>query len=480
MVEKKEKIINAAEPTALVVKKNKETITAAAAAPLEKKESVATLTGRSSSDVELALIKKNRDSNDSAVLARTSPTPTPVASSSSGSRRISEYKSLPPPINPSDTFEVKVAPGATLSSMARALQRRAIQQQLEDDEASDAEGDNNNGSALGLGDDDTIASSAVVSSDLNSMSAIYSQDEDKMFDRKTCNEGIINVRGNVLDDINSISAESELTTDISDVHNYSREGKEKKTDKNEWLQRQPSQDCNYGTTLETAYEDFGVERQLAVVNRKGKKTKVRQGIIPKVTQKLKLLKPCNPVNVDEVSTTMTQSIADSSVKSANDDDEDDELLPYDSLNWLCGGVFTDWDCGDVDEYTTYTTTTRGNLTNDISQEEEDDEEGKIDDIFDNINLGFDVFTRGNDNKDQSTEEYDCQTEYDDCLTEAISEYEPKTIDTGVDESCHGVVHEQKEAVADTEAIRMQGMIFVAPNVDKSTVQEGYFQSATPP
>lgn len=203
--------------------------------------------------------------------------------------------------------------------------------------------------------------STVVS--VNSMSAIYSQDENKMFERETCTRYITKRDINTLNDFDSIAVESELTADtVFDTHHDVPTVKEmksivtaqqqgpmndKKFDPSHY--NTTTQDCNYSTTLDTAYENFGIERQLAIVDENGRKT--RQGM------KLRLIKPRNfglpwkpnkPVDVDE--TSFATSLADNSVKSTNSNDSDDDE-EVGQLDWVCGDM-----CGNEedivnDEYT---------------------------------------------------------------------------------------------------------------------------------
>jgi len=319
--------------------------------------------------------------------------------------------------------------------------------------------------------------STVVS--VNSMSAIYSQDEDKMVEREASTKDITKRDINTLNDFDSIAAESELTEDTVfdtrlDVLPTVDETKsiasaqqlgptnDKKFDSSR--HGTTTQDCNYNTTLDTAYEEFGVERQLAIIDENGRKA--RQGM------KLRLIKPRNfglpwkpnkPVDVDE--TSFATSLADNSVKStySNNSGDDEEVG---QLDWLCGDMCGNEDDIVNDEYTTagFTIATQGRSIMTTSSKPKpkpkDNKFDKIMDVMEYVLTGYKACET----------EFDCQTEYD-----------GKTVDTGLGLDDETNVHSQKSrneninGVVNIDAIRMQGMIFESPTDDKSKANVDLFE-----
>ena len=340
---------------------------------------------------------------------------------------------------------------------------------------------------------DSNKSRSVEEEDVNSMSAMYSQDEEKMHERKMCTKDILKEGNNILDDFNTVSAESELTTDSPnnelllgwDIPPELPEGQTSTKRKNE-KNGKPTRDCNYGTTMETAYEDFGVERQLAKVSEEGKK--IRQGVKMPFSQKPKFGLPfprSNPVDVDELSLSVA-SLADDSVKDASVG----ELVQADTMNWICGdwnvaeGVKTNAACGDVDDLReTVRDTTNAMIVPVIEWDGDIDKIGVpdqpiFDKMIDVLDIALNGYDKACDAEYDGRTEYDGQTEFD-----GQTEHDGKTIDgLGFDDGetiRHGDISDeedgndsqktypprQKEAIANTDAIRMQGLVFVSPNAE---------------
>jgi len=301
-----------------------------------------------------------------------------------------------------------------------------------------------------------------------------------MIGRETCTKNITKRDINTLNDFDSIAAESELTEDTvfdttrpdvlptvdetKSIVSPQQQGPTNDKKFNTSHNSTTTQDCNYSTTLDSAYEEFGVERQLAIVNENGGKT--RQGM------KLRLIKPRNfglpwrpskPVDVDE--TSFAASIADNSVKSTNSNNSDDDE-EVGQLDWLCGDM-----CGNEqdianDEYTTagFTTATQGRSIMTTSSQPKpklkDNKFDKIMDVMEYVLTGYKACET----------EFDCQTEYD-----------GKTVDTGLGLDDETNVHSQTSrnenmnGVANIDAIRMQGMIYETPTDGKSKSNVDLFE-----
>ena len=362
---------------------------------------------------------------------------------------------------------------------------------------------------------------SIATSDINSMSAIYSQDTAKHHERQLCTTDILREghTTNIIEDFDkdSIAAESELTNDTPDIHylsridfNFNRFGVGGKNNiiSGEGSSKQsPTRDCNYGNTMEKAYEDFGVERQLVPLNENGKKPP-RPPFVAGMKLSIKALsgRPfplSNPIDVDEMSTSMTAaSFADMSQKStvSKRSSEEDcenamvELVKLDNLKWLidCGNGL---DCiGENDDFTCH----NGGITEGggagrsgrgaIADWDGDFDKIKVDQFnFDSLLDVMDYAING-----KACDDYDCQTEYGCDQTE----FGGKTVDTKTvdleeyddgeesawmrndnsdehDSQNTALPPPQKEAVANTDAIRMQSVVFLAPNADNPSATIGF-------
>eukprot|EP00571_Detonula_confervacea_P003491 CAMPEP_0172330550 /NCGR_PEP_ID=MMETSP1058-20130122/61457_1 /TAXON_ID=83371 /ORGANISM="Detonula confervacea, Strain CCMP 353" /LENGTH=1901 /DNA_ID=CAMNT_0013047765 /DNA_START=207 /DNA_END=5912 /DNA_ORIENTATION=+ len=378
--------------------------------------------------------------------------------------------------------------------------------------------------------------------DINSMSAIYSQDEEKMFERKFCtitenvfpenfNNGATNEGGE--DGGKSVTDESELTgnsvTPI-DIHYLSRlehltlnglKGKWKSglaEINSNWNSKHSNKeaathDCNYGNSVEAAYEDFGIERQLVPLNENGKKMsfaemKMMQRSAKQPSPSLsRPFRVSNPIDVDEVSTSVT-------VKGGNDWENNAmaDLVKLDNMKWLMNcGV-----CGDIDGEPYITCGTGANSNNSKSHDSEESEArlDRIDKInVDRFNIEkfLDVMDYALTGYDKACEMDDCQTEYDgktvddDCRTE----YDGKTVD-GYDDGDESAWHHgdlddvesvwndnrgeddngdnsqkttympQKEVATNTDAIRMHQVVFVSPNANNPSSTIGLLREDVEP
>jgi hypothetical protein len=271
-------------------------------------------------------------------------------------------------------------------------------------------------------------------SNFDSMSAVYSRDQEKMFDRKTCTE---KEWVSIPDDIDSVAVQSELTanTDPMDIHDL--------TSWNFTLPRVNSpptttaQDCNYGNDLESAYENFGIEQPIPVklkVEKKGAGFDSKWG---------RVLSRSNPVDVDHVSVSNTSLATDGSMKKASDGNAD-LLVRLDDFGF-------DWLCGDVNHGDGIPRACPAEIAL----------EGIFDDVGNQIS---DLLPLCDNVVYVNDENHDCQTEFDGWTEyDAWTECADKTIDDAT--MCDDIaIPVPKEAVAKTNAIRLQSVLFVAPNV----------------
>ena len=269
---------------------------------------------------------------------------------------------------------------------------------------------------------------------VDSMSAIYSQDEHKMLQRTKCTEKNI-----ILLDYHSpsaCSAKSEMTSDSTEsVHHML--GWDfaipPPLDEDQQQQEQKARDCNYGNALESAYEDFGIERQLV----RETHTNVTQSKSSKVGRKMRLLggnfnrdNSCQVirqrlVDVDAVSLSVASQISNGNIES---------MIGMNNLRNCFDG-----DYGDVVD----------DGDDDTSKGEEVQISG-LDQLFDAII----------DSKLLGELTYDCG--------ESITVEEGEDINVRKKSSppC------PKEAIANTDAVKMKSVVFVAPNVDnpRSTIR----------
>ena len=271
-------------------------------------------------------------------------------------------------------------------------------------------------------------------SNFDSMSAVYSHDQEKMFDRKTCTE---KEWVSIPEDIDSVAVQSELTanTDPMDIHDL--------TNWNFTLPRVNSslttttRDCNYANDLESAYENFGIEQPIP---EKLKVEKIEGGVDSKWAR---ILSRSNPVDVDHVSVSNTSLATDGSMKKGVDGNAD-LLVRLDDFGF-------DWLCGDVNHGDGIPRACPAEIVL----------EGIFDDVGNQIS---DLLPLCDNAVYVSDENHDCQTEFDGWTEyDAWTECADKTIDdaTMCDDKAIPV---PKEAVAKTNAIRLQSVLFVAPNV----------------
>ena len=180
------------------------------------------------------------------------------------------------------------------------------------------------------------------------------------------------------------------------------------------------------------------------------------------------------------------SLADDSVKDASVG----ELVQADTMNWICGdwnvaeGVKTNAACGDVDDLReTVRDTTNAMIVPVIEWDGDIDKIGVpdqpiFDKMIDVLDIALNGYDKACDAEYDGRTEYDGQTEFD-----GQTEHDGKTIDgLGFDDGetlRHGDISDeedgndiqktypprQKEAIANTDAIRMQGLVFVSPNAE---------------
>mmetsp|Transcript_8668 Transcript_8668/g.15312 ORF Transcript_8668/g.15312 Transcript_8668/m.15312 type:complete len:460 (-) Transcript_8668:7-1386(-) len=406
------------------------------------------------------------------------------------------------------------------------------------------------------------------SNSINSMSAIYSQDEEKMIEQLLTKD-ILKDGNNILDDfkhsgvVGGVSRggdvdddDSVLTGDTAiDIHYLSGCHfllYENKMEIGDDTRPTPpehhahhghsnnARDCNYGNTLENAYEEFGIERQLIPTKQQpttGSKLRgtshfavILPPLRPHMANKFsnsssrRPFSLSNPVDVDELSTGATSlrsNVSKSSFKTARSKDGSEdrenamvELVKLDNFKWLidCG---TEWDCiSDDDE--NYTTSRRGGCG---ATHDPRGESSQKNHALDEMEAARRAFQTWDDDIDKSNfdkildvmdyaingkacelfeEYYDDQYEIDDDLKTVDG---GKTVDLEYDdddgisavlrkgeeneEDCNSQKTTRsrrqrrrrqqppKEAVANTDAIRMQQVVFVSPNVGDPSSTMGF-------
>jgi hypothetical protein len=286
---------------------------------------------------------------------------------------------------------------------------------------------------------------------VDSMSAIYSQDEHKMLQRTMCREKNI-----ILMDCRSpsaCSAKSEMTSgSTGTVHHLLGwdVAIPPPLEEDQQQQQQKARDCNYGNVLESAYEDFGIERQLV----RETDTNVTQSKSSKFGRNMRLLGGNfnrdnsgqvirqNLVDVDEVSLSVASQISNGNIESMI------------GINKWCNWFYGDY--GDV-----------------------------VDDGDDDTSKGEEVQISGLDKLLDAINDSRLLGDYDDELhSEWVSavDDESLTYDCGesitVEEGEEFNVRKKSsppcpnEAIVNTDAVKMKSVVFVAPNVDnpRSTIK----------
>ena len=275
---------------------------------------------------------------------------------------------------------------------------------------------------------------------VDSMSAIYSQDEHKMLQRTMCREKNI-----ILMEYRSpsaCSAKSEMTRDSTgSVHHLLGWDFTIPSPLEKDQQQQKARDCNYGNALESAYEDFGIERQLV----KEIDTNVTQSKSSKVGRKMRLLGGNfykdksgqevrqNLVDVDEVTLSVASQISNGNIES---------LM---GIHNLCNCFYGDY--GDV-----------------VDDGDDDTSKGVqisgLDKLLDAINdsklLGEyddELHSEWVTAVDDESLTYDCG--------ESITVEEGENFNVRTKSS----PRRPKEAIANTDAVKMKSVVFLAMNVD---------------
>lgn len=274
------------------------------------------------------------------------------------------------------------------------------------------------------------------SSSIDSMSAVYSHDQDKMLDRTmfTTTESVP-----IPDDADSAAAESASTakTDPIDIHELTS-----------WtfaIRDRPSvataRDCNYGNDLESVYENFGIEQQLGL--------KLNIGCIGDKlgNNKSPYLPRSKPVDVDDVSTSHTSLATEDSRRRSQGVSE--TLVRFDDLNF-------DWLCGDVNgegKRVCHAEAALERIFDDVGNE--------ISDLIPFFDGAMHAIRECRDDNNDCHTEFDCWTEFD-----GSTECAGNTVDGNTVKESGSA---PKEAIAETNAIRMQSVLFVAPNVKKNSM-----------
>jgi hypothetical protein len=248
--------------------------------------------------------------------------------------------------------------------------------------------------------------SDTSSSNYDSISAVYSKDQEKMYDHKmyTKMEWV-----SIPDDADSVAAKSALTasTDPIDIH-----------DLTSWNFSVPSEyfrpiatarDCNYGHDLDSEYEKFGVEQLCS-----------------------------DPIDLDDVSVGHTSLATDDCTRRTNAVHESLVRLDDFGLDWLCGEV------------------------NHIEDRLARQPEGTLERMIDNIgNQVSDLLPCDGANHDRELgdgqTEFDGWTEFDgsiECFSNSIED------STLCDDRATPIPN---EALVKTSAIRLQSVLFIASN-----------------
>ncbi|KAL3765735.1 hypothetical protein ACHAWU_009703 [Discostella pseudostelligera] len=273
------------------------------------------------------------------------------------------------------------------------------------------------------------------SSSIDSMSAVYSRDKDKMLDRRML---ITTESVPIPDDADSAAAESAMTanTDPIDIH--------KLTSWTFAIRDRPSmataRDCNYGNDLESVYEKFGIEQQLDL--------NLNIGCIGDVlgNNKSPHLPRSKPVDVDDVSTSHTSLATEDSRRRSQGVSE--TLVRFDDLDF-------DWLCGDVNGEGK-----RIHHAEAVLERIFDDVGNEISDLIPFLDGAMHAIRECRDDNHDCHTEFDCWTEFD-----GSTECGGNTVDGNTVKENGGA----KEAFAKTNAIRMQSVVFVAPNVKKNSM-----------
>jgi hypothetical protein len=189
------------------------------------------------------------------------------------------------------------------------------------------------------------------------------------------------------------------------------------------------------------HENFGVEQQLGL--------NLNIGCIGDKlgNNKSPYLPRSKPVDVDDVSTSHTSLATEDSRRRSQGVSE--TLVRFDDLNF-------DWLCGDVNgegKRVCHAEAALERIFDDVGNE--------ISDLIPFFDGAMHAIRECRDDNNDCHTEFDCWTEFD-----GSTECAGNTVDGNTVKESGSA---PKEAIAETNAIRMQSVLFVAPNVKKNSM-----------